>query len=170
MKGISLIGLPMSGKSTLAKLLEGRLRIERLDVDDWVSEDIGLNLPLAAELYGTDYLLQKEWECIRRNNLQNKIVATPGSIIYTKAKDKLQEETLVVYLEQDLQTILEKLQGDSSEHRVVLGEGPLGDVLAARLPVYEEWSNEIVSCCNDRSIKDTAEEVVDIYKKLKQRM
>jgi shikimate kinase len=159
-KGITLIGMPASGKSTIGKELAKRLSFPLLDVDRWMEQQNG-GVPLAEiiETKGADYTLNMETDCIRRHNLHETIVSTPGSIIYNDVLEPLQEQTHIVWLNVPADTIEQRLRDDTARTRLIIGlkEKGFAKLLIERMPLYEQWARYTVDCDGKSALDITAE-------------
>lgn len=141
-KGISLIGLPGSGKSTIGALLALKLDLPLLDTDVWVEKENRATLRSLYKEHGEEYLLREEERALRENPLERMVVATAGSVVYGEGLELL-GDTQIFYLQRPLGEAL-------LERRVLLGKGPLRQMLKDRLSIFEEWANEIVPCSGRR--------------------
>lgn len=161
-KGITLIGMPASGKSTIGKELAKSLNIPMLDVDRWMEKQEG-GTPLwqVIRTKGAEYVLSLETGCIRDQDLYGKIISTPGSIIYNDVLKPLQEQTYIVYLSVSLAEIERRLSIDTERQGEIIGikEKGLDGLFAERTPLYEEWAQYVIDC-DGKSQADITAEVI----------
>ena len=121
MKGITLIGMPGSGKSTIGKKLAERLKFRFVDLDELIKEKIGRSHAEILEKDGRDALINLENQLTLELNFENTIFSPGGSIIYSLvAMEKLRAETTVIYLELQLQEIQKRL-GKNPNSRGIVG-------------------------------------------------
>jgi len=147
-KGITLIGMPASGKSTIGKELSAKLGLPLLDVDQWMEEHEGMPLRDIIRTKGAEYTLNLETSCIRDQDLHETIVSTPGSIIYNDVLDALEEQTHIIWLNAPLSLLQERLAPDVNNERGIIGleEKGLDGLFAERMPLYEKWAQYTIDC------------------------
>ena len=157
-KGITLIGMPGSGKSFIGKELSAMTHLPLLDIDRWM-EDLEGGIPLAQliEQKGADYVLDLETRNIRSQNFYETIVSTPGSIIYNDVLDVLQQQTHIIWLDVPLGTIKKRLATNSEHARLIIGleEKGIETLFSERVVAYKQWAHYTINC--DRK---TASEIV----------
>ncbi|HUZ92799.1 MAG TPA: shikimate kinase, partial [Candidatus Paceibacterota bacterium] len=94
--GITLIGMPGSGKSTIGKLLSKRLSFRFIDLDLFIKEKGGESHDTIANVQGESALLGLEEKYALALDLDRAVFSPGGSIIYSKkAMEKLRKETAV---------------------------------------------------------------------------
>jgi shikimate kinase len=155
---IVLIGFMGAGKTTVAKLLAEKLKLEFIDTDALVIKKSGRST--GKEIFEKDGELSfRELEIAVAKELKNKknaILATGGGVVMNKI--------ILDYLGQDGLIIFLKTSFDESKNRVLESLRPLfQDAVKAkelynfRLPLYEHYANIILETDNK-----TAEEVATI--------
>ena len=165
--GISLIGMPCSGKTTTAKIIADTLNCKWLDVDQWMNKHE--NAKSTSEIInvrGSDYALNLEQRCVEDNDLHGLVLSTPGSIIYTSSLDKLSSQTIIFYLDTPLDIIKSRLSYDPNNKRGVIGLGKLdlNELYAERTPLYRKWADHIIDC-ESKDPNEIADEIIKIYKR-----
>ena len=147
-----------AGKTTVAKLLAEKLKLEFIDTDALVIKKSGRST--GKEIFEKDgELAFRELEIAVAKELKNKknvILATGGGIVMNKI--------ILDYLGQDALIIFLKTSFDESKNRVVESLRPLfRDVAKAkelydfRLPLYEHYANIIIETDNNncrRSVRN----------------
>lgn len=97
--GISLIGMPGAGKTTVGAGLAQKLGYEFIDLDEIMVEKTHQTLNEYLEENGEEKFLELEKQLILGLNLTNKVFSPGGSVIYEDAAmGKMKAETLVIYL------------------------------------------------------------------------
>lgn len=164
-KGITLIGMPTSGKSTIGKALAERLQWPLLDVDRWMETQMGRPL---AEIIEEDTCgaLDLETACLMSANLHQVVVSTPGSVIYNgdAVRNKLQMETDVVWLDVPLQVVEHRLATDPNPNRAsqIIGikEKGIAGLYAERRPLYMSWMKYNILADGHKTVDNLVDEVV----------
>ena len=159
-KGITLIGMPACGKSTIGKRLEEELGYPMLDVDRWMEkqeDDVPLWQVIRSK--GAEYVLNLETRCIRDTDLHQTIVSTPGSIIYNDVLKPLQRQTHIVYLNVPFDEIKARLDADTVRQGEIIGikQKGLDGLFAERTPVYQKWAMSTIDCAGKSKADITAE-------------
>ncbi|KMT21334.1 shikimate kinase [Clostridium cylindrosporum] len=115
MDKVALIGMPGCGKSTIGKLLESKLSISLIDLDDYITKMEGKSID---ELFskGEDNFRNSESRALREVASLNGsiIVSTGGGIVKnTKNVSVLRENFLVVFIDRPVDNIYEDIDTDS---------------------------------------------------------
>jgi shikimate kinase len=166
-KGITLIGMPTSGKTTIGREIAQRLRWPLLDIDQCIEKQEGMALGEVITNKGSEYALNLETEFIHGTNLLNTVVSTPGSIIYNDVLGKLQSETRIYWLDVTLDEVKRRLSEDPNPRRLetIIGAKEKGlDLLyAERTPLYRKWAQFVISCAG-KDVTQIASEVISLSK------
>lgn len=152
-RGVTLIGMPGSGKSTLGRMLSKELGWSFFDLDDLIREGERSAHAEIAKEKGDAALLRLEEEYTLRLKLNDAIFSPGGSIVYSnKAMEKLRGETSVVYLERPFEVIAENLKGKECDRGIVgLAEKGLVGVFQEREPLYRRYAHFVLSCGSARA-------------------
>ena len=139
---VCLIGMPGSGKTTLAKELARQLSWGWLDTDHLLQAWFGLTLESLKDSLSREDFLRSEQEVVLELWVRRCVVATGGSVIYSpKAMRKLQSLGPVVYLRASLETITSRV-AQSPQRGLIMDEGEdLEALYAARTPLYEYYAD-----------------------------
>lgn len=82
---ITLIGMAYAGKSTIGCELAKMLNKQYIDTDALIVQHYGMPLQNIINTYGANKFLQIEEEVISSIHIDNAVVATGGSVIYSIA-------------------------------------------------------------------------------------
>ena len=148
MRGVTLIGMPGAGKSTIGKILAVRLEFKFVDLDVLIREKEGRSHDQISRENGDAELLRLEEQYALGLDLARTVFAPGGSIIYSpRAMEKLRDETAIVYLELPFSEIKNRL-GDNAAARGIVGlkEKGLDGLFTEREPLYLSYAHHIIHC------------------------
>lgn len=147
-KGITLIGMPGSGKSTIGRLLAGRLGFTFVDLDNLIRDKEGKTHAQIAREKGDAELSRLEEFYTLGLNFENTVFAPGGSIVYSSgAMEKLRRDTEIIYLKLPLAEIGSRLSGNLETRGIVgLKEKGLDGLFAERSVLYEKFAHWSVNC------------------------
>ena len=142
-----LIGMPASGKTTVCKLYE-EIYGEQVYDTDAVIENLHGNIGKIFAEYGEEYFRQLETEVIRKilDRGDAGLISTGGGTVLREENARLLKEYgKIVYLKADLETLLKRLDGDTS--RPLLSGNVrerLTELFSERTPIYERVADIII--------------------------
>lgn len=135
---ISLIGMPGAGKSTLGALLAKSLAKPFIDADLLIQQQVQTSLQNFLETYGFIALRKVEENVLLEQDFSGAVLATGGSAIYSSAAmSRLQALGPRVYLKISLQTLLERVDNQSSRGLACAPGTSLAALYQERCPLYE---------------------------------
>lgn len=162
-RGITLIGMPGSGKSTVGRILADRLGFNFIDLDNLIRDKEGKSHSDIAEEKGDSELSRLEEVYTLGLNFDKTVFAPGGSIVYSSAAmEKLRQETSVIYLLTSIDAIRKNL-GDGINQRGIIGfkEKGLEGVFAERRPLYEKYAHFTFDC-GSKSAEEVSEAVAGL--------
>jgi shikimate kinase len=139
---ISLIGMPGSGKSTLGTMLASEMGWAFVDTDHVMEAWFGLVLEEIRNRLGREKFLQAEERTILSLNVNRSVIATGGSVIYSRpAMQALKNRGVVIYLQADYEIIQHRV-AQNPDRGLVLGiNQTLLDLFQERTPRYEAYAD-----------------------------
>ena len=160
-KGITLIGMPASGKSTIARELAKAIKYPFVDIDQWMIEREGISVKEIINQKGREYTLTLESMPIHKNELFETIISPPGSIVYTDTYEKVKSHTKVIWLKNSYSTIAARLSTDPENIRGIIGleEHGLEKLYAQRTPLYEMWADYTLEA-DDKTVQEIVQEIL----------
>ena len=132
--------MPGAGKTTIAKLLAAQLNLEFVDSDHLIEKRSNQSIQNILDSEGYIELRIKEEEVILSCPLNNTILATGGSAVYSdKAMSYLNDNSIVVYLDIPISSVMQRV-GDYSNRGFAEpnGKSPQ-DVFNQRTVLYKKW-------------------------------
>lgn len=140
-----LIGMPGVGKSTLGVLLAKQLGLDFVDTDLILQRQLGLRLQQMINLQGLYSFQLAEEQMLLDLNCENTVIATGGSVVYSKAgMEHIKTLGQVIYLQLAL-PLLEQRISDMKQRGVVIGPGQsFADLYTERTPLYERYADLVI--------------------------
>ena len=150
---ISLIGMPGSGKTTVAKELSRLTGKSFYDTDERVEQKAGMSIPEIFARYGEKYFRDLEHEaCCELSRLTGAVIATGGGVVLRDDNMiELRQNGPVVFVERELE-------------RLAMGGRPLSKdrkalkrIYAERIDKYHSYAD--LEIRNDDSPTEAAESI-----------
>lgn len=166
---ITLIGMPLAGKSAIGRALAKRLNYRFVDIDAIIEADAKLALQDIIDDLGECRFLEFEEDAVLKlSDLDNTVVAPGGSVIYSqKAMARLQSISTIVWLDAPLQLIKQRLSAHPRRGVIGLSSLDIRALYRDRQPLYEKYAvltikvgtqdsiEQIVACLIQSLRKDT---------------
>jgi shikimate kinase len=134
-----LVGLPATGKTTVARALAARWRVPALDTDDLVAEKVGMSVAQFLRVEGEVNFRARELKALRTviDADEDGVVATGGGIVSSADARALLAAELTLWLDCDDEVLLARL-GDVE--RPLLDEG--AEALVRLRGERDKWYRE----------------------------
>jgi shikimate kinase len=144
---ITLIGMPASGKSCMARYLSKKLKMKTVDGDRLIEQVTGRELQEIIDNDGLDEFKRIEEEVLLTIKDEDMIVSPGGSAIYyPSVMENFKKHGIVVYLYASVEVIIDRL-GDFSKRGVALRPGQtIYDLYDERTPLLEKYADIVVNC------------------------
>lgn len=106
-RNIVLIGMPMSGKSTMGRQLAAALGRKFLDSDEWIVAQAGMEIPEIFRQFGEPAFRERERQAIRELSLKNGLVLATGggSILDPENVRNLRMNGVILFLDRPLERL-----------------------------------------------------------------
>ena len=166
---IYLIGFMGCGKSTVARALERKYHLTRLEMDNEIEKWKGMKIPDIFEKYGEEYFRNAESEYLKDVESSNHVVVScgGGAVLRTENVEQMHKHGAVVLLTASPETILKRVKNDT--HRPLLkGKKTVEDIsslMEKRREKYEAAADLKIST-DGKTAEDIAAEIMN---KLKER-
>ncbi len=151
-RNLLLVGMPGCGKTTVGRVLAGRLGREFADTDAIIEEEAGCPIPELFAREGEESFRRREHEVLCRVGKRSGLVIATGGGVVTRPenRDPMRQNSTIIFLRRALSAL-------PVEGRPVSQANRLEDLYAARLPLYREIADLEVD--ND-AVETAAEEIV----------
>ena len=139
---IILIGMPGCGKSTVGVILAKVMGMHFCDTDIVIQEREGRKLQEIINADGNDAFLDCERRALLSIDVENTVIATGGSAIYSdEAMKHLKKSGKVVYLKVS-EAEIERRLADFAARGVAIKDGmTVLDLYNERVPLYEKYAD-----------------------------
>lgn len=146
MKNIVLIGLPASGKSTVAACVAQELNRPLADTDILIEAEAGKSIAAIFRDEGEGTFRAREKEmllCLAKE--EGKVIATGGgAVLHTDAMKLLKKNALIFYLDRPLQEIRKDMGG--AERPLLQGDmKKLEELYRSRDKLYRKAADYVLS-------------------------
>ncbi len=153
---ILLIGMPTSGKSTIAKLISEKTNLKAIDMDILVEEAISMKISECFNKYGEAYFREKEKEVAQSlANERGLIIASGGGVI--------KDEEVMRYLSKNSITIwIDRNKEDlfpSEDRPLSMNKEDLYRLYEERYSLYERYAD--IRIINEGNIEDITNEIIE---------
>jgi shikimate kinase len=156
---VVLIGMSGAGKSTLGVLLAKARGMEFIDTDIVIRKMEGRSLQDIIDNDGIDYFLEIEEKAVADLQVENCVIATGGSVVYSEvAMKSLKQGGEIIYLHVPYAEIEKRLNNITTRGIVMKQGSSLKDVYDERISLYVKYSDKIIDCGN----KDVEQCIVEI--------
>lgn len=135
-ENILLTGMRGSGKSTIGKILAGKLDMEFVDMDDLIEQKESLSVKEIVEKNGWDYFRKLEAQlCGKVAKLKNTVIASGGGIVLDdKNMAEFDDSTLKLLFVAKTNILSARIKGDANRHELTGQPTLLGELA-------EVWEN-----------------------------
>jgi len=146
MKNIVLVGMMGCGKTTVGKILAGRLQKTLVDTDTLIETREGMSISELFETEGEAYFRALEAGMAYALSLrQDLVIACGGGLpLQTDAMAALKESGIVVWLDRNAGDIYDQ---EDLEDRPLAQEGREAFLQRSieRAPIYRKWADVIIT-------------------------
>ena len=150
MTNIILIGMPGAGKSTVGVILAKALKKTFIDTDIVIQEDTGRLLQDIIDTDGPRAFLDREERTILSRHFDNAVVATGGSVVFSRnAMEHLKNGGVVVYRKISCEEMERRLKNITTRGIVLVAGQGLAEIYSERVPLYEKYAGITIDCSEE---------------------
>lgn len=162
---IILIGFMGVGKTTIGKIIAKKLKLNFVDMDNYIEKTEGKSISKIFEEYGEQHFRELESESLKDLiKIDNIVISTGGGIITTKENsDILKKEKIVIFLDANTQTILNNLYKEIDKRPLLSNskniEYTISNLLNQR---YEKYNSicDIKIDINEKNIEEVVSQIL----------
>ncbi|MGN0480021.1 MAG: shikimate kinase [Lachnospiraceae bacterium] len=164
MNNIVLIGFMGSGKTTLGQWMSRIVNMNFVDTDDYIEKKSGRKINDIFAGQGEECFRDMETEALKElGGKRETVISVGGGLPVRECNRKLMRELgVVVYLRASRETLIERLQGDTT--RPLLAGDNLSHkidmLMAARKDIYLEAADIIIDT-DGKSVEEIYNELED---------
>jgi len=140
MKNIVLIGMPGCGKSTVGSILAQITGRSFSDIDKLIEEAAGKDITKIFSEDGEEKFRFLETQILGEEIKKNELVIATGGGVVTKPENLglMRQNSIIVFLKRELEEL-------ATNGRPLSLKKGIQTLAKQRLPLYEEWSDHIIS-------------------------
>ena len=156
MKNIVLIGMPGSGKTSVAESLAKKLGREIIDSDRFIVRRAGMSIPEIFEKEGEEGFRKLETEVLSEIGKKSSVIlSTGGGCVTRKENYPLLHQNGVIF---EIKRDTERLTREGRP----LSQGDLTEMYKKRAPMYKAFRDYEID--NNGTIEEAAEKVAEVMK------
>jgi shikimate kinase len=161
---IIFLGMPMSGKTTIGRMVAEKLKFQFYDTDELMDHEKNLSIGKIIENYGEKYFRDQEKKLIEDYlHIDSHVISTGGGAVNIITKEIIKKYTHRVWLRCPIKRLIERYEPNKKNRPLLYNttniKEKLKTSLSARMPFYAECANIIINSDSD-SPQDLADTVI----------
>jgi shikimate kinase len=162
---VCLVGMPGSGKSTVAPLLAARLGVPSDDLDRRIVDDTGMDVAAIFGRDGEEGFRARERDALTAfvESDRPMVLSTGGGVVTCDASRRLLARTTCVWLTASRERLAARVDGSDEVRPMLAGDldGRLASLGSEREPLYREVATFVVDT-DDLDADATAAAVAEL--------
>ena len=153
---IVLIGMPSSGKTTIASILQEKLGYETYEMDDIITDEIKMPIKDYFDQYGEEAFRDKETACAKAlRNKHHAIISCGGGVIKRPVNIQyLKENGFIIFIDRNIDKLI------ATDDRPLSNDfEKLNRLYLERYDLYRKYSDITIS--NNGDINDTVNQILE---------
>lgn len=143
---VSLIGMPGAGKSTVGVLLAKELGLNFIDTDLEIQVRNKATLQQILQRQGHLALRQLEEEVLLDIPLENTLLATGGSVVYSEAAmQRLRQSGPVIFIDVSLEVLDQRVDNEGTRGIARDPGQDFTSVYLERQPLYQRYADTTIA-------------------------
>ena len=161
---IIFLGMPMSGKTTIGKIVAEKLHFTFSDTDELIGEKNNISIGKIIEQYGEEYFRQYEQELIKDYiSTDSHVISIGGGAVNMKTKEIIKKYRYRVWLKCPIERLMGRYKPNKHTRPLLYNinniKRELEASLSERMPFYSECANIVINSYNSPP-DDLADEVL----------
>ena len=161
---IIILGMPMSGKTTIGKIVAEKLHFTFCDTDELIGEKNNISISKIIEQYGEEYFRQYEQELIRDYmSTDSLVISIGGGAVNMKTIEMIKKYRYRVWLKCPIERLVSRYKPNKQTRPLLYNttniKRDLKFSLSERMPFYSECANIVINSYNSPP-HDLADEVL----------
>ena len=161
---IIFLGMPMSGKTTIGKIVAEKLHFTFSDTDELIGEKNNISIGKIIEQYGEEYFRQYEQELIKDYiSTDSHVISIGGGAVNMKTKEMIKRYRYRVWLKCPIERLVDRYKPNKKTRPLLYNttniKRELETSLSERMPFYSECANIVINSYNSHP-HDLADEVL----------
>lgn len=146
-RNVVLIGMPGAGKSTVGPMLAKALKMPFIDTDQLIRSQEKSSLQELISKKGMDGFIRIEEKVILNLKVENHIIATGGSAVYSEAAiNHLKSGGTVIFLNAKPYQLARRIKNVGKRGIAIKSGQTLEELYRERLPLYRKYSDIEINC------------------------
>ena len=161
-----LIGMPGCGKSKTAKYLHAEKGCQTIDLDKYIEEQTGMDIPNIFKNYGEKYFRELETKTLKSidDEFDNVIISCGGGVVVNPLNKEAMKKGLIIFLNASIETLKQHL-ANSSTNRPLLKIKTIEELFDERIHLYKEFADYIINYTDFESVGNKIMEIMNNKKK-----